>query len=479
MQQNETKSTGNHASIQVVIDDSGMEASIILRNLPDTSLHSSEVISALDAAGVQYGLDTSAVEALIKEASAKDCPDRIEKIVARGKPVSPGRDGVFQRLVKQSDHVAIREDGRADFRNVQKFQTVKKGQNVALIRKPVEGKPGINVKGEEILPEPVMPAPRKGGKNVSEIPGEEIYISRIRGVYTDDGETIDVNPELEIKGDAGIESGNLEYEGTIRVSGNVERGTEIKAGGDLIVDGVVESGRLSIRGNLVVGTGVNTARDGTLHVHGSLESPYIENSVVMVDGPLLVERAILGSHIVCHDMVNVKEESGTISGSEIVSYGSIISGQIGNKSGARSILFTGLHYRNTKNWEKTKKVLERAVKELEHAAAKLRGTQNKVVRYSKTSVPVDVQAQVRADLKYYQETEQKKKKAEAEYQKLIKHRINRSPVQIGARSMIFPGVEIHYAGHIHRITAQQSKVSLIFEPGTDKYKIKSFQESDS
>lgn len=465
-----------HASIQVVIDPSGMEAKLILRGLPDTSLNAQELIEAVNAAGVQFGLDQAAIQSLLAESKKPEVSSTLERVVAKGKPVLQGKDGLFERLVKQSGHVAIREDGRADFRNVTKFQTVNKGQNVAKIEQPVNGQPGINVMGETVEPDPVAPAPRKAGKNISEIPGEGIFISRIHGVYEDDGKTIDVNPELEIHGDAGLETGNLSYDGTVRISGNIERGTEVRAGGDLHVGGVVESGRLIVRGDLIVGTGINTARDGTMHIHGKVMSPYIENSVLMVDDNIEVERAILGSHIVCHGSVSVQEDLGSISGSEIVSYGPILSGQIGNKSGARTLLFIGLHYRNTKNWEKAKKAVENAAKELEHTAGKLRAIQNKIVRYSKTNVPVEVQAQARTQLKSFQEAQAKKTKLESDYQNLLKHRLNPKPVQVGAKTAIYPGVEIHFAGEINRITATQSKTSLVFEQGKSKYSIKPFTD---
>ena len=63
---------------------------------------------------------------------------------------------------------------------------------------------------------------------------------------------LNVENVYEIHGDVTMEVGNISHTGTVIVHGDVQAGFEIQAGGDLIVDGLIESSNIVCGGNLSV-----------------------------------------------------------------------------------------------------------------------------------------------------------------------------------------------------------------------------------
>ncbi|MCB1170232.1 MAG: DUF342 domain-containing protein [Leptospiraceae bacterium] len=452
---------------------SDMIATVRLRGNPDPHFSETRIYQLLNEHNIKFGVDAPTIQKIVKQVQASTDPVHIEETVARGTPMTPGVNGTFHRLVRKVDKVKLTEDGKADFRNIQKFVTVEKGQPVVEIIPETQGKPGHNLYGEEIPAEPPEPAPRKPGKNISLMPGSHQYIARIHGVYVDDGKIIDISPELLVEGNAGLETGNIEYDGNVRILGNIERGTQVLVGGNLFVGGTVESGHLKVAGDMEVQQGINTARQGTLQCAGNIHSTYIENSVIICDGSIQVQKSILSSYVISHDDI-ILEKGGTLAGSEIVCYGDLITDHLGSKSGSVTRLFMGTHYKNTRQWEHSKKELEAIDEHIQTMTHHLKQYRDKVQRY-RDHVPVSLQAEIRQEFRAYKEELAKQRRATSIFNYLSQHRSNPHPIKVVARQMIHPGVEIRYHGHTEKYTAETSLVELHFGPDDAKPQIKAFK----
>ncbi len=451
-----------------------MIATLRLRGHPDPSFTPTGIYQALNEHNIKYGVDQQAIEKAVHTVRNSIEPIHLETIVARGQEPFAGVDGTYHRLVREANKVNIREDGKADFRNIEKFVTVDKGQPVVEIIPATPGRPGYNLYGDEIQPEPPKPAPRKPGKNISQMPGSNQYIARIHGIYVDDGESIDISPELLVEGNAGLESGNIEYDGNVRILGNIERGTQVRVGGNLFVGGTIESGHLKVAGDIEVKQGINTARQGTMQCSGSIHSTYIENSVVICDGSLYIQKSILSSYVISHENVELETGGSVVAGSEVVCFGNLSVDHLGSKAGSVTRLFMGTHYKNTRQWEHSKKELEGLDQSLESLTHKLKQYRDKVQRY-RGNPPVALQAEIRQSFREYKEELAKQKRATSIYNYLSKHRSNPDLLQVTVRNLIHPGVEVRYHGHTEKFTVESSATVLEFFPGEQKPTIKAYK----
>ncbi len=109
------------------------------------------------------GIDLDVVDSIAQN------PENIQSvIVAKGKPHQNGRDGEIKYLVDIDKEAKPKmlEDGSVDFKEIDAFTTVKKGDVLAEKVDPTEGTPGLTVTGKNIKGKPGKIANFKFGKNV-------------------------------------------------------------------------------------------------------------------------------------------------------------------------------------------------------------------------------------------------------------------------------------------------------------------------
>jgi uncharacterized protein (DUF342 family) len=73
-------------------------------------------------------------------------------------------------------------------------------------------------------------------------------------------------------------TGNIHYDGTVHVAGDVEQGMKVQASGDIIVDGMVEGGQLDAGGNILVAGGL--IAHARLHAGGSVTARFAEGAQI-------------------------------------------------------------------------------------------------------------------------------------------------------------------------------------------------------
>lgn len=106
------------------------------------------------------------------------------------------------------------------------------------------------------------PEPIAGTNVTTAVEDEEIvFHAAAEGVCRIINNQITVFEVLDIEDNVGFETGNLQFDGSIYVRGKVGQAFQVKAGGDVIIVGDVESGaKISAMGNICVGGSINGIR---------------------------------------------------------------------------------------------------------------------------------------------------------------------------------------------------------------------------
>ena len=79
-----------------------------------------------------------------------------------------------------------------------------------------------------------------------------------------------VSSVFEVPADVDNSIGNVEYAGNVHVAGNVKGGFEVRAKGDIIVEGVVEDALLEAGGQIVVKRGIHGMGKGYLQAESNV-----------------------------------------------------------------------------------------------------------------------------------------------------------------------------------------------------------------
>ncbi len=463
-------------ALEVAAD--GMQAELLLSGRPDPSYHVEAIFDLLNEHRVVFGIDRPAIERVLRE-YRDDLTFRGEHkaIVARGLPAEKGQDGRIDVLVQDAEKVHFDEDGRADFRNVTRFRTVEKGEVIARLIPPVPGSPGTNIFGEEVAPPDPSKPDIETGPNVSLVPGTNQFVARVKGIFIRGKDRIDINPVLEVAKNVGLESGNINYDGNVRIGGNIERGASVAASGDVEVAGIVESGDIRTGGTLRSRKGLNTRKEGTVTVGGNLQATYVDNSAAIVEGDVIVERSLVQSRIICYGNVHTVTAGSTITGGELVVFGNVTVGVLGNKTETPTRIWIGAHFKNMEYYKISVKELEKAERDLARKTEQVEKIKV-VVQRARGNIPADKKAEMRIQFREYQEAVALVQRIQDQIRDYAQNRWNREEVRLIVREVMYPGVEIHYHGNVEKIKAPQTRVVLRFRPDQIKptmeaYKAKS------
>ena len=208
-----------------------------------------DVLKALAENGIGEGVLDEAVEAAV----AAGAVDGVT--VARGRLPIDGDDGRIVPVLPEARSRVPRLDkaGHIDYRDLGEIPMVHAGDPLLRREPPTSGIPGRTLLGE------VLPA--KAGKDVVFAPNlagtsfppddANLLIAAIAGQPVTVRGGMIVEPVYKVDA-VSMSSGNIDFDGSVVVRGDVAAGMTIRATGDIEVGGVVEMASLEAGGNIVI-----------------------------------------------------------------------------------------------------------------------------------------------------------------------------------------------------------------------------------
>ena len=266
----------------------------------------------------------------------------MEVVIASSLPAVPGIDASLERLIASQTEKSrdSESEDSIDLREVFEFTVVDEGTPLLKKIPATAGTPGQDVLGVEITPAPgkdiPFTTPFEGVELSSD--NENILVATIKGhpVFSKSG--VKVDPILTLKS-VNIHSGNIDYDGSVAIKGDIESGYIVNATGDIHVKGQVERATLKAGGDIIVQCGITGEEDSDaeseeekpfLRCAGNLSAKFINHGTIESDGDVMIEEYLMQCHIVAKGSLLVGKEKGR---------GSIIGGNCFSETGiwAKSI----------------------------------------------------------------------------------------------------------------------------------------------
>ncbi|MBP1153984.1 MULTISPECIES: FapA family protein [unclassified Paenibacillus] len=210
------------------------------------------VMEQLSDLGIVYGVNYSE----IVRACTND--EAGSYIIAQGEPPSPGKNGYFKPAIEVDIKRGLKErsDGTIDYREIQEFPSVERGQVLGIIYQPIPGTPGKTVTNDPVLPPEVFPLAVKEGHGVV------LVEEGTKVVATDAGQPkikvkgnlaeISVVPKLMITNDVNLNNGNVHYIGDVEVVGSVQDGMVVEAQGSVMIHQNVNMAKISAGDSVII-----------------------------------------------------------------------------------------------------------------------------------------------------------------------------------------------------------------------------------
>ncbi|MBD3390662.1 MAG: DUF342 domain-containing protein [Chitinivibrionales bacterium] len=296
--------------------------------------------------GVVSGVHDDVLADLVQKMAKGTYPVQPVVIAEGTQPVN-GDDGRIEFLFNAETSLQPKKnsDGSVDFHEVSIVHAVTEGTPLARRIAPTGGMPGKDVLGNEV--------PAKAGTDVLLPAGNgtrvsaddpEVLVAETDGNARFTGKVVEVAEGFTVEGDVDFSTGNVRYNKSVSVGGDIKAGFEVDCDGDLQVGGVVEDTKLRVGGNVLIKAGFVGRGGGLLEADGDVNISFVHGQTVKAKGHVTIAKEALDCKIYARKSVTVLGEPLSTVSSIIVARDSIEVRTAGNLSGAKTELQVGVDY---------------------------------------------------------------------------------------------------------------------------------------
>lgn len=382
------------------------------------------------------------VPSFIKEEALKDALKLLHEgyivenvLVCEGFPPTHGKDANIEYLFERPNvKPRLLPNGKVDYREFSKFIIVAKDQLIVKRTLPDKGKDGKDIAGN------IIKAHEGVDRKVEVVDGvySNLEHTEFRAKYNGHviltGDTITVLPMLLVDGDVDMRVGNIRFEGTVQVMGNVHSGFIIDAD-DIIVEGLVEHAELKARNSIIIKLGVKgNLEKGSIKAGGNISVGYCEHANISTDGDFSVARYCFNSNVAASS-VTATDKGVIISGGSLKVFSKIHVANLGSKGSGKMEVALGYSPLMQNKAEKVKLEINQLSESLEKISDVL----------SKLDIQ-DPKIQSNPNIKILLDSAESFKRRlpllEKKYNDLMKKSVCESP-KILVEDVIYSGVELN------------------------------------
>ncbi len=319
----------------VTISEDEMEAYLTCHNRPaDASVD--VILKELTRRGVTRGIDEEAIAQTLRQVAE----NKMMKI-ASGRPAEDGKDGWYEyffrtEVVRTPKHL---EDGSVDYQNIEWFETVNENQKLVYYHKAGSGTFGYTVTGMLLKPHKGKELPMLRGSGYILEEDGQTYISAMNGrIELRDNQMI-ISRLFEFD-EITMATGNVNVDGNVHIKGHVGSKTIVRATGDIVIDGFVESAVIESGGNIVLRNGVNASNQGMIYAKEKIVGRFFETAIVRCDGDIHLDYS-MDSQLSAKGQIVFSGSKGLLIGGRVEAQKGLSAYNIGNSSGALTTIQFG------------------------------------------------------------------------------------------------------------------------------------------
>ena len=305
-----------------------------------------EIYRLLTENGVTHGIqkkDIATLFALCNRGAFPTAPF----VVARGTLPVNGDDGKLQYYFDTNTSLTpkIDDNGHADYKSVDIVITAHAYQKLVSLVPPTSGSEGTDVRGRILPAEPGKPTKLPQGAHTMVDPSDpSMLCAETDGIIRCAGGVVEICEGFVVPGDVDFSTGNIEYNKTVIVNGDVKSGFGIHCGGDLQVSGTIEDCSVNVGGSVLCKYGFVGQGKGVIEAKGDVNLGFMKNQCVKTFKNINIAKEALNCTLLSRGAVSVHGNPLSVAGGEIKARSSIIVHTAGNHTGIRTLLEAGIDY---------------------------------------------------------------------------------------------------------------------------------------
>ena len=341
------------AQLNIVVSADKMNACAeITSTYGGSAITLSDIKEKCDKIGIKFGLLTKPILALINTCNKAPPGKTYKANIATGQPSIDGVNAYFEKSVSTDNHrkpaPRLLPNGNVDMHDLGKTITVHAG---AVLMKKIlatEGSSGKTVTGEIITQKLGKDREFIVGGNVEVDPNNPLHLmAKQNGIPIDDGKFIRVD-EIMLVNNIDVKNGNVEYDGSVIVTGDIHEGMRIKTTGDITVMGLIESAEIICGGDLtvkkpIIGHQKQTDNNFSCKIdcQGNLTGTIAQYCHLNVGKNIIMSNQLIHCETECKGSITVFNDTfkkGSIIGGITCAYGNIVTAVVGTPAGNKTII---------------------------------------------------------------------------------------------------------------------------------------------
>jgi uncharacterized protein (DUF342 family) len=256
------------------------------------------------------------------------------------------------------------------------------------------------------------------------------------------GDKINIEPVYRVKGNVNLGTGNIDFLGSVEITGNVEDGFSVKAEGNIEIHGTVERADLQAQGDITVHQGITGKGSGRVKAGRSIWARFIENTIVEAGNMVVVTDGIVNSQVDAFHRIVVKGKRANIVGGHLRATDEISANSIGSAtSGTETICEVGYDLKAKLQHDAMTGGKAALAEELSLLQHELQALIN--IKKQRKTLPPEKEVEMRDMMKKRQEIMNADHELSIEVQRLKNLLESRPGVgKVSVASKVFPGVKI-------------------------------------
>jgi uncharacterized protein (DUF342 family) len=385
------------------------------------------------------------------------------RMPVEGKPIGeavhlpvPGADARVEFIVDPVLKVKPADQaGNVDFKSLSLIKPVKQGQPLARRIPAGKGAPGIDLFGK--------PAPAPDGADVGLPLGTNVAISQtdpnlviasVAGFLQMKDGLLNVNECFVVDGSVDYSTGNIVYDQSAIIRGDIQDGFNVTVGASLEVGGGVGEAKVMCGGDVLVKKGFVGSGHGLITSKGGVIVGFASNQSIRAHGGVTVEKESFNCQLLSRKGITVY---GPLVGGSAMAFAEIICRVAGNDLGTKTEIEAGMDYILFEN----KHLLEEKIKELTGHLAKIGQRMTRFREGYRTRKRFTAaEAQLMLELRDMQEKIQANlpelERRKLEIQEKIRQGYLREGIRVRVEKKVNPGVVIKVGPECLRIQEEIS-----------------------
>lgn len=372
-------------------------------------------------------------------------------VIANWRAPVDGQNGYVEYHYDQTKVAKPTEDayGNVDYKDLGLITNILRGSKIATIHEPTSGEEGYNVVGESVPQKAGIPAKYSLGKGTRLSMDGNYIVADVDGNLAFRNGRFEVSEDLNISGDVGFSTGNIDFIGNVIIGGNVFEGFKVTSKKNVTIHGMCTSADIKAGGDVTIKLGCLQSK---INCKGSFTANFCENSRIRSNGNVQAS-----SFIACDvyaDGVITASGKGTISGGSYTAIDDIKASVIGSNSYVKTDITVGNNAILTAEREKTTARIEK----LEDALNQLNMVIDMLTERQKQGITLSPKhEQMKSEsLRTKIMTQNELKKMYARIEEIDGELSRKQNISVACKKRFYPGTTI-------RIDAYTYTVSQIYE----------------